>query len=328
MFETPVVDRTANDVKQVENRINNPKGALSHTMLNRIEKNSQYLASLLNSYSYNVEIEVKTDWTREDYFRPSDLDRIKRNVTALKDAYYSLPTTPSLVVGKKTINYVDANNLEQIEKDLNELIDYMEREFIYCGVAVCGQSRIWQKRFRHRKYETYILKNLLKPIEEEEFYVGVKSNVHTKYGSNSLMINGLAGDNEEYASAKTTYKLEPTHIYYACVEVYSETGVGSIDFFYPNASPSFFGGKGLKANTWTKWSIVSGRSSFTAGEYPYRLDYNNGGVADKVWFDGCMIIDLTEAFGVGNEPDLEWCNNNISYFSGEKLIRKIKEDGK
>lgn len=151
MFETPVVDRTSNDVKQVENRIENPKGALSHTMLNRIEKNSQYLASLLSSYNYNVEIDAKTDWVREDYFRPSDLDRIKRNVTALKDAYYSLPTTPSLVMGKKTINYVDANNLEQIEKDVEELIGYMEQMFVYCGVANMGQPRLWQQRFR-RKY--------------------------------------------------------------------------------------------------------------------------------------------------------------------------------
>ena len=151
MFQTPVVDRTNEDVKQVENRIENPKGALSHTMLNRIENNSQHLAALLNSYNYKVEIDVKIDWAREDYFRPSDLDRIKQNLIALKDAYYSLPSTPSLVTGKKTINYVDANNLEQIEKDLNQIITAMEQIFVYCGVANMGQSRVWQQRFR-RKY--------------------------------------------------------------------------------------------------------------------------------------------------------------------------------
>ena len=332
MFETPVVNRTANDVKQVENRINNPKGALSHTMLNRIEKNSQYLAALLNSYNYNVEIEVKTDWVREDYFRPSDLDRIKRNVTALKDAYYSLPTTPSLATGKKTINYVDANNLEQIEKDLNDLIGYMENNFIYCGVANCGQSRVWQQRFRKYNFELYTLKNLLKPIENENFMVDSgsvaceKSTTHTKYGNNSLLITGDEGDSEKYGVSATSYPLEPTHLYYACVEVYSETGTGSIDFFWKSASPSFFGGKKVYANTWTKWSIVSNRSNFTAGNYPYRLDYNNGGVADQAWFDGVMIIDLTATFGAGNEPTRAWCDANIPYFVGEKTIHKIKED--
>lgn len=156
MFETPVVDRTANDVKQVENGINNPKGALSHAMLNRIEKNSQHLASLLNLYSYDIKIDVKTDWVREDYFRPTDLDRIKQNVTKLKEAYASLPTTPSLVIGKKTINHVEANNIEQIEKDLNQMITAMENNFIYGGVAHSGQVRVWQQRFR-RKHLTEIL---------------------------------------------------------------------------------------------------------------------------------------------------------------------------
>ena len=399
MFETPVVDRTPNDVKQVENRINNPKGALSHTMLNRIEKNSHYLAALLNSYDYNVEIEVKTDWTREDYFRPSDLDRIKRNVTALKDAYYSLPTTPSLAAGKKTINYVDANNLEQIEKDLDELIDYMENNFIYCGVPNSGQERLWQQRFRKLKtwnsqpyklsqylskdqlkmiatdnginhesstrilgitqigkrddvfasiestnnsmkkiddlvgFEAreYKLTNLVKAVSDETFVIDggsvvcEKSTVHVKYGSNSLLITGDEGDSEKYGVSTTSYPLEPTHLYYACVEVYSETGTGSIDFFWKSASPSFFGGKKVYANTWTKWSVVSNRSNFTAGSYPYRLDYNNGGVADKAWFDGAMIIDLTATFGAGNEPTQDWCDKNIPYFTGTYIYKEPVE---
>lgn len=153
MFETPVVNRTSVDVKQVENRIENPKGALSHTMLNRIENNSQHLASLLNFYGYEVDINVKTDWVREDYFRASDLDRIKQNVTRLKDAFASLPTTPNLMIGKKTINYIDANDIEQIEKDINQMIIAMEQAFVYSGVANSGQNRVWQQRFR-RKYLT------------------------------------------------------------------------------------------------------------------------------------------------------------------------------
>ena len=333
MFETPVVDRTINDVKQVENRINNPKGALSHTMLNRIEKNSQYLASLLNSYNYKVDIKVKTDWVREDYFRPSDLDRIKENMK-LKAAYVALPTTPSLVLGKKTISHVDANNMEQIEQDLEHLIRCMTQNFIYCGVPRMGRNRIWQQRFRKYNFELYTLKNLLKPISEEEFMVDggtvacEKSTTHVKYGVNSLRITGDSGDNEKYGVSTASYPLEPTHLYYACVEVYSETGEGSIDFFWKSASPSFFGGKKVYANTWTKWSIVSDRSNFAAGNYPYRLDYNNGGVADNAWFDGAMIIDLTATFGAGNEPSQDWCDKNISYFVGEKIIHKIKEDEK
>jgi hypothetical protein len=35
-----------------------------------------------------------------------------------------------------------------------------------------------------------------------------------------------------------------------------------------------------------------------------------------MWFDGIMLIDLTESFGAGNEPSLNWCDNNIPYFTG------------
>jgi hypothetical protein len=37
-----------------------------------------------------------------------------------------------------------------------------------------------------------------------------------------------------------------------------------------------------------------------------------------MWYDGLMIIDLTEAFGEGNEPTKAWCDANIPYFSGTK----------
>ena len=36
--------------------------------------------------------------------------------------------------------------------------------------------------------------------------------------------------------------------------------------------------------------------------------------------DGAFIIDLTETFGVGNEPTKEWCDENIDYFDGTQTI--------
>jgi hypothetical protein len=39
-----------------------------------------------------------------------------------------------------------------------------------------------------------------------------------------------------------------------------------------------------------------------------------------MWFTGAMLIDLTETFGAGCEPNVEWCNKNIPYFTGTKII--------
>lgn len=153
------------------------------------------------------------------------------------------------------------------------------------------------------------------------------SSTHTKYNSVALQITGDADDNEKYAVSTSTFTLNPEHIYYACVEAYQEERLGSIDLFWPAASPSFIGGRAVgNAGQWNKYYMVGGRSSFTAGNYSLRLDFNNGGVAGNIWFDGVMIIDLTEAFGAGNEPEADWCSENISYSTGTFSI-ELPSDG-
>lgn len=41
-----------------------------------------------------------------------------------------------------------------------------------------------------------------------------------------------------------------------------------------------------------------------------------------MYVDAVMLIDLTEAFGSGNEPTKEWCDENISYFDGSTIVYK------
>ena len=390
-MEKLIYDRTQMDVD-----LDTPKGNYNFSDLNRVEKWCEYLSDLLNKYLYNNIIYVKTDWkmpelmTAQNSPTVSQMERIRTNLIALRNAYFTFTTTPSTPDDLDFMTFQKANDVEKIIFDIDKVLEFMENNFIFCGVPNGGQNRIWQKRFRKMKTwnaqpykliqylntdklsmiatddaqsiasktkildlagidkrddvfasikatndsmqtidnlvgfecKEYNLVNLVKAIENESFVVDggtvpcEKSTVHVKYGANSLLITGDDGDNEKYGVSTTSYSLEPTHLYYACVEVYSETGNGSIDFFWKSASPSFFGGKKVYANTWTKWSIVSNRSNFTAGNYPYRLDFNNGGIADKAWFDGVMIIDLTETFGAGNEPTQDWCDKNIPYFTG------------
>jgi hypothetical protein len=39
------------------------------------------------------------------------------------------------------------------------------------------------------------------------------------------------------------------------------------------------------------------------------------------YIDDVMLIDLTAAFGAGNEPTQEWCDTNIKYFAGNTTIQ-------
>ena len=35
-----------------------------------------------------------------------------------------------------------------------------------------------------------------------------------------------------------------------------------------------------------------------------------------IWIDGALLVDLTAAFGAGNEPTKSWCDSNIPFFLG------------
>jgi hypothetical protein len=39
------------------------------------------------------------------------------------------------------------------------------------------------------------------------------------------------------------------------------------------------------------------------------------------YVDDAMLIDLTAAFGSGNEPTQDWCKKNIEYFTGNTTIQ-------
>lgn len=48
--------------------------------------------------------------------------------------------------------------------------------------------------------------------------------------------------------------------------------------------------------------------------------------SSDVWADGLMIIDLTAAFGAGNEPTKTWCDKHIPFFVGNLSFSKNMPD--
>lgn len=71
------------------------------------------------------------------------------------------------------------------------------------------------------------------------------------------------------------------------------------------------------ANQWNRESYRNIRSDWGSENKDFRLDYDNGGTAGTVWYAGLMLIDLTEEFGEGNEPSIEWCHKNFTYEKGK-----------
>ena len=120
-------------------------------------------------------------------------------------------------------------------------------------------------------------------------------------------------------SANTPIKphLIPSHKYYFSAWLQQLTpsfGQGSFDFYWPVQEPVFLSGaKPNKANEWCLVSAIKERSSFAEGDYECRVDWNDAKANLGMFFDGLTLVDLTAAFGAGNEPDQAWCDANIPF---------------
>ena len=160
-----IYDRTSSDVARIETlrkKVKNNtattaelsewltslKGAYNYTDLNRVGEAIKTLATLLNDYGYVNSIEPKTDWEVGDKPNQAQMQKYLADLQALKDTYYVYSTTPQVPTDMVSLTYEEANNIEKILADIENVIKNMEKNFIHCGVANCGQTRVWQQRFR------------------------------------------------------------------------------------------------------------------------------------------------------------------------------------
>lgn len=144
-----IIDTLIFDRKQSDIANDTDKAYISYTDLNRVEEAITYLKQLLDKYGYNFTTQEKK-WLITDFRKNEDMARLKDNIDNLRNAYPYLvsPVTPN------PINYEsiqEANDIEEILYKINEIIINMTQNFIHCGVANCGQSRLWQQRFRRPK---------------------------------------------------------------------------------------------------------------------------------------------------------------------------------
>lgn len=159
-WSTPVIDRTLADVDYIKSMLakikligydnltsgektewnaHNYKGALNYSDLVRIDDNIKYLADTLNSYGYSITISYR-GWNTGNIPIVADIDRIINNITAIETGFYSDPTSPTLVLGSRTMDYSRVNDIEKCILDLKVLVDGMEYSIKRCGTFNCGAT--------------------------------------------------------------------------------------------------------------------------------------------------------------------------------------------
>lgn len=101
--------------------------------LNRVGNDVQYLADILNLYSYPVTVSTKTDWTIESDYG-AVLSTYLGNITALKNAFYGTVTAPTTI-----LTHTQANDIEMLLNEVETNIQHMLLSFKYSGETLCGE---------------------------------------------------------------------------------------------------------------------------------------------------------------------------------------------
>lgn len=109
----------------------------NYTDLNRVESAAYDMAELLISKGYYVTISTKTNWTRTDFPTETQMGRYLNNIKQIRRQFpalwsYELPET------MRALNYVGANNIEKLLKDIPSLVTAMTGAYRRCNTFNCG----------------------------------------------------------------------------------------------------------------------------------------------------------------------------------------------
>lgn len=131
---TLITDRTAEDVAN-----KTAKGFYNASDLNRVGAAVQYVAERFSAQGYTVAVSPKTDWLASDIPTASELETYRQNIATLRALLAVMPTTPEAPDSMTGLNYVKANNIEQILLDLDTLLTNAALAWYQSGEIYAGE---------------------------------------------------------------------------------------------------------------------------------------------------------------------------------------------
>lgn len=115
------------------------KGAYNASDLNRVGAAVAYVAGRLNGYGYAVTVNPKQDWTGNDIPTAGQMAAYLRDVAALRGAIAVMDSTPPTPDSANNLTWQEANNIEQILLDVDELLTRMAAAWFYSGEIWSGE---------------------------------------------------------------------------------------------------------------------------------------------------------------------------------------------
>lgn len=188
--------------------------------------------------------------------------------------------------------------------------DYSKSGNGYAKITYLGKNK-------NNNKTKYTITNMIKNGSfEDDFdeYYGLADNASISSTESAFGSKSYKRSNSTVAGGTGQYiNLIEDHIYYYFLHAKTNSLL-----IYSDVS---WTGWGIQANStnWKKFSAYE--TSSVTGKKNISLNYGYDINVDT-YVDGVGFVDLTEAFGAGNEPSKEWCDINIDYFDGTKTIYK------
>lgn len=133
-----ITDRTRADVVNQTD-----KGFYNASDLNRVGAAVEYIAGRFTALGYACPVTVKKDWltldAQTDAPTASQMETYRQNIVTLRGQIAVMQSTPNAPASMAGLDYVKANNIEQILLDLDALIDKLIKSWYFSGELYAGE---------------------------------------------------------------------------------------------------------------------------------------------------------------------------------------------
>lgn len=113
-----IFDRTEQDLQELTK-----KACIDYSDLNRIELAIKWISYTLNRCGYRNETHNKLNWEPNTRRTDSEMERLRKNIQAIRSAYYAPPSTPQTPERITYTSIYQANFIEKIIYDIGVLVD-------------------------------------------------------------------------------------------------------------------------------------------------------------------------------------------------------------
>jgi len=120
----------------------NLKGGYWHTDLNRVGTAVAYVRDRLTAAGISVSVKPKTDWQTGDVPTVTQMIQYTADVAAIRAALAVYASTPAAPPDMDGLTAAEANSIEQILADVDDLITKMMAAYRHSGMMYAGQGGI------------------------------------------------------------------------------------------------------------------------------------------------------------------------------------------